>query len=159
MVAPSRDQVGRIYPLVAFLSLAGQDLAAALVDGAWAAGLEGLIGEAAQAPLDADQLLAAMHRLDPPGAWRGELGPRSTRLGGALRVDVAAQDALLLALAAGTPAGPDASGKSLWWSLTDAGAVLLCVDGLPVDEVFESLFGDPQAPGSAPSRELRLCNT
>jgi type VI secretion system protein ImpM len=149
LLAPSRDKVGRRFPLTLALGLAPQPdtVAALLAAEDWFAALDAIALAVYEAGTGPDQLDAALLATPAPGAppaaadeaaralgqwWRQ---PSSSCTALALGPPDGDRIGLLLARAAAHALAPEAAGRSLWWRTGEAGtAALLACCGMPGDE-------------------------
>ena len=144
LLAPSRDRVGRLYPLVALVELYDADAEAAAACSAWFAALDGIVQRGVAQGAGADEVFEALQALGPPAAPEQIQMTLHAMPGGFL---VEADDAASLpglAVKALNHMLPMAPGTSLWWRRGQGGARLLLVQGLPIDAAFHTLFvADP----------------
>jgi type VI secretion system protein ImpM len=150
LLAPSRDKVGRAFPLTIALGLAPQPdtIAGVLAADDWFDALDAIALAAREGASSPEQLDAAL--LDTPGPgvgvqaaddaaralgqWWRQAAPSRAAL--SLSLAPGAGVGLLLAHAAAQALAPEAAGRTLWWRKGDPGtaAPLLACRGMPGDE-------------------------
>ncbi len=159
VMAPSRDKVGRVYPCIAVAAFDQFDIATAPAAMSWAEAVEAALLRATQQDADADELAEELARIGAPSAAELESASISP-LGEGLRVELDAQAGVALALveAARNRLAPVGE-ASLWWRLGGRPPVLLWLSGLPVDEVFASLFAADGGEALGSGDDLRLCSS
>jgi type VI secretion system protein ImpM len=145
MVA-SRDKVGRVYPCLALASLGASDAASAANCGRWSEHVEMLVRTAVAQGLNGDHLAEALLELGRPEP-AGEPRPfEVATIDAGVRVDVEATPTLAGNMVEAARATAPADGAvSLWWRVVGPSPCMFWLRGLPVDEVFESLFASPAA--------------
>ncbi|WP_174300571.1 type VI secretion system-associated protein TagF [Caulobacter sp. S45] len=141
VVAPSRDRVGRSFPCMALAPLDGLEPQAAVACTPWFDRAEAAVAVARDGGTP-DALAVKFAALGAPRADDLDvlsLRARSTDDG--LFLDVrSGPDGRAVTLQAVLETTPLASGASLWWRHTGAGAKVLMTPGLPGREAFAALF-------------------
>jgi type VI secretion system protein ImpM len=157
LLAPSRDKVGRSFPLTIALGLAPRPdtIAGVLAADRWFDALDAIALAAREAATSPEQLDAAL--LDTPGPAVGApaaddaaraLGRwwrQGAPSGAALALSLVDGDrvGLLLAHAAAHALAPEAAGRTLWWRKGDPGAAaLLACRGMPGEEYAGLLLAE-----------------
>ncbi|MEO6340242.1 MAG: type VI secretion system-associated protein TagF [Caulobacteraceae bacterium] len=160
MLAPSRDRVGRRYPLIALVELTDSAAEAAAACSVWFDGLDRIVESAVTQGAGADEVFDALKALGPPVApEQAQVNVRVMPTGVFVEAD---DEAFLpgLAVKALNQMVPMAPQSSLWWRRGRGGTRMLLVQGLPVDAAFHTLFvsdlpsaADPAAAAQAADRQ------
>lgn len=151
VLLPSRDQVGRLFPCIGLAALDGLEATGAVACTPWFDRLERLLRRALEGAAP-DGLPAELAELAAPESDDLDvlsLRARSTDDG--LFLDVrSGPDGRAVTLQAVLETSPLASGASLWWRHTGAGAKVMMTPGLPRRDAFAALF-QPAGDGASPA--------
>lgn len=141
VVGPSRDRVGRSFPCLAVAVLDAMEPHAVVACTPWFDRAEAVL-DGARRGRSADVLTADLADLGGPLADDlDELSLRVRSTDDGLFLDVrSGPDGRAVTLQAVLETTPLASGASLWWRHTGAGAKVLITPGLPGREAFAALF-------------------